>query len=175
VQRTLLYGFATLVAFGLLVTACGGDDDGSAAQRGTTEERATTEGQATTTAPAEKPKPSEECKRVPAALVAAIQEGFTTRGVTLRRAYGVRSNDLKNAWYISGDLQGPGLEGRDDIATWVKSGDLVVGGGLILASNAVAKEFSDWGAAAQPGSPAAEAASMENHGAEESQDCVRAS
>jgi hypothetical protein len=157
------------------VTACGGDHDGSAAQQGTTEERATTEGQATTTAPAGKPKPSEECKRVPAALVAAIQEGFTTRGVTLRRAYGVRSNDLKNAWYISGDLQGPGLEGHDDIATWVKSGDLVVGGGLILASNAVAKEFSDWGAAAQPGSPAAEAASMENHGAEESQDCVRAS
>ena len=97
------------------------------------------------------------------------------RGVTLRKAYGVRSNDLENAWYISGDLQGPGLESDDEIATWAKSGDLVVGGGLIIASNAAAKEFSDWGAAAQPGSPAAEAASMDNHGAEESQDCVQAS
>ena len=41
------------------------------------------------------------------------------------------------------------------------------------ASNEAAREFSDWRAEAQPGSPAAQAASMDNHGAEESQDCVR--
>jgi hypothetical protein len=116
---------------------------------------------------------SEDCVTVPDDLVATLQEGFTTGTTTLRNAYAVKSNDLDNAWYIFGDLQGPGLHADEDIATWVKSGDLVVGGGLLIASNAAARNYSDWGAAAQPGSPAAEAASMDNHGAEESQDCVR--
>lgn len=118
-------------------------------------------------------KPSAECVAVPPDLVEALEEGFNTRGTSLRNAYAVKSNDLEDAWYISGDLEGPGLDGEDEIATWAKGGDLEVGGGLIIASDAVAREFSDWGAAAQPGSPAAEAASMDNHGARESQACVR--
>lgn len=172
-KRKALYGLAALAGLVLLVSACGGGEDSSAGDQTTTEELVETT-DPMTTAPAEKPETSEDCKRVPADVVAGIQEGITTRGVKLRNAWAVHSDDLENAWYISGDLQGPGLEGADDIATWAKSGDLVVGGGLLIASNDVAKDFSDWGAEAQPGSPAAEAASMDNHGAEESQDCVRA-
>ncbi len=169
----MLYVLAAFVALVFVVSGCGSEDTDSAGAQTTTEERAETD-EMTTTAEAEEPEQSEDCQPVPADLVAAIEEGFTAKGVKLRNAYAVRSNDLENAWYISGDLQGPGLEGDDEIATWAKSGDLVVGGGLLIASNSVAKEFSDWGAEAQPGSPAAEAASMDNHGAEESQDCVEA-
>ena len=74
VKRNVVVGFAAFAAFALLVTACGGGDDGSAGQQATTEERTTTEDAATTTAPAGASKPSEDCKRVPADLVAAIEE-----------------------------------------------------------------------------------------------------
>jgi hypothetical protein len=48
-------------------------------------------------------------------------------------------------WFISAEIDGPGLEGVGDIGTWAKSGPLAVGGGLILSVNEVAQEFSDWG------------------------------
>jgi hypothetical protein len=47
-----------------------------------------------------------------------------------------------------------------------------VGEGLILAADEVAKEFSDWGADVGEGSPAAEAMSLDNDGAEESRACL---
>ncbi|MBA2569297.1 MAG: hypothetical protein H0V11_08125 [Actinobacteria bacterium] len=168
-KRNVLCGLAAIVALGFISACSGGEEDRSAAEQAT-EERAQNQESATTTSAEQ---PSAECKRVPAALVAAIQEGITVRGAQLHNVYGVRSNDLEHAWYISGDLQGPGLDDNDDIATWAKSGDLKIGGGQLIASNAQARAFSDWGAEAQPGSPAAEAASMDNHGAQESQACVR--
>lgn len=170
--------FLILGAFLLIVIVIGAfsspEDEGQdAAATTASSETAPTETEEAAEEDEEEPAPSAECVEVPADLVAALEEGFNTAGVTLRNAYAVKSDDLQNAWFISGDLEGPGLEGEDEIATWAKSGELEVGGGLLIASEAIAREFSDWGEAAQPGSPAAEAASMENHGAEESQACVR--
>ena len=163
-----------LAAVVLAVAAIGAlgdnDDNGDSSDDASATTEAATTG---ATATDEETDAAEECVPVPADVVAALEEGFNTPGTSLRNAYAVKSDDLANAWYISGDLEGPGLDGDDEIATWAKGGDLVVGGGLLLASNEVAKEFSDWGTDAQPGSPAADAASMNNHGAQESQECVR--
>ena len=44
-----------------------------------------------------------------------------------------------------------GLEGPGDVGVWAVGG--LDGAGPIYAINAVAQEFSEWGAAAAPGSP----------------------
>ena len=69
-------------------------------------------------------------------------------------------------YFVSGDLDGEGLDGPDDIGTWVKSGPLRVGRGLILSVDNVAKEFSAWG-------DAGKTISMSDDGAQESIDCVK--
>ena len=63
------------------------------------------------------------------------------------------------------------ITGPDQLATWATN-SLKVGEGVIMAADPVAMEFTDWGAAAQPGSPAAEVQGLENDGAQESRDCV---
>ncbi len=123
----------------------------------------------------EAPATTEEesrCDPAPKPLLAAIAEGLTVQGGgSLRNGHAVKSEDLKSVYYVSADIQGAGLQGNADIGTWATN-SLTPGDGLILAADAVAKEFSDWGAAAQPGSDAAEVMSMENDGAEESKACA---
>ena len=112
------------------------------------------------------------CLPVPKALVRGIEEGLTVEGGgTLRNAKAVKSEDFKNVYYVSADIQGPGLEGDDDIGTWATN-SLKVGEGLIIGADEVAREFSDWGAAASPDSPAGQVIGLQNDGAEESRDCV---
>lgn len=84
-----------------------------------------------------------------------IADGLTTRGTgTLRDAWAVKSDDPEG-YLISADIQAPGLEGEGDVATWSRSGaDL--NSGLIFAVDSVAREFSEWGAAINEGSPAAD-------------------
>jgi hypothetical protein len=43
-----------------------------------------------------------------------------------------------------------------------------------MAADSIAREFSDWGEAAEEGSPAAEVRGLENDGAQESRDCLEA-
>jgi hypothetical protein len=138
----LLFTAALLV---LLASSCGGDGDGG--------------GEA-----------SSRCENVPPALVAAMEEGLelTGGGGSLTNAKSVKSNDFERVYFISADIDGPGLEGPDDIGTWAKSGPLQVGGGLILSVDNVAEEFSSWPDA---GTTDVEM-SMEDDGAEESKDCV---
>jgi hypothetical protein len=54
--------------------------------------------------------------------VNAIATGLTVQGGgTLRNAQAVKSND-KPVWFISADIDGPGMDEEDDIGTWAKSG-----------------------------------------------------
>jgi hypothetical protein len=142
VKRSGLLFTAALVV--LLASSCGGDDGGNDA--------------------------SARCENVPQALVDAMEEGLevTGGGGTLTNAKAVKSNDFERVYFISADIDGPGLEGPDDIGTWAKSGPLRVGEGLILAVDGVANEFSDWG----DGRKTDAMLSMDNDGAEESKDCV---
>jgi hypothetical protein len=129
----------------LIGAACGGSGDGGAS-----------------------PTIESRCKGVPPALVNAIATGLTVPGGgTLRKAQAVKSND-KDVWFISADIDGPGMHEEDDIGTWAKSGPLAVGDGLILSVGSLAQEFSDWG----HGDTTDANLAMDDDGAQESYDCV---
>lgn len=85
-----------------------------------------------------------KCKPVEPELVAAIEAGVKP-GLTLSNVYAVRSKSLAKGWMVSADLDGPGLAGPRDIATWAANKDEAPFTGLIFSVDAVAKEFSDWG------------------------------
>jgi hypothetical protein len=84
-------------------------------------------------------------------------------GVRIRAVHAGRSRDFKSVYFVSADLQGPGLNGKNEIATWATNKLRI--GGLIYSANAVARAFSDWGKG--PGfSPG-------DDGLSESQSCAR--
>jgi hypothetical protein len=117
---------------------------------------------------------NDRCLAVPRALKRGIAEGLSARGAETRirttgklgRASAVRSEDFEKVFYVSAVIEGP-----DAIGTWATN-NLQVGEGLIMAADTMAMEYSDWGEAAEPGSPAAEVRGLENDGAQESRDCV---
>jgi hypothetical protein len=110
------------------------------------------------------PAATSRCETPSPQLVAAISDGLTiTGGGSLRGAQAVRSADFEKVWFVSADLEGSGLEGDDEIATW-STNDLD-GRGMIFSVNAVAREFSEWGSG--PGF------SMSDEGATESAECVK--
>jgi hypothetical protein len=112
---------------------------------------------------------SARCLSVPRGLVKAIATGLTVNGGgTLHHARAVRSRDFKRVYFISAEIDGPGMKGRGDIGTWVKSGPLRVGGGLIFAVDGFANEFSDWG----DGRKTDAHVSTSDDGAGESKACV---
>lgn len=107
------------------------------------------------------------CEDVPDNIVADINEGFNTEGLTFRNAQTVKSNDFKSVYFISGDIQGAGLEGDDDIATFATN-SLEGTGGILMSVDGVAKEFSVF-----PDASTTDAkASMSDDGAKQSKDCV---
>lgn len=118
-------------------------------------------------APAEKAEePENRCRRAPRALLRAIEgglrpsadapEGMRLRGGRLSNGYIVRSKEpwplgrSRRLYFISAMMRDSANE--IGVATWV-SNDPRPGGGLIIASDAVAKEFSVWGADVQDGAP----------------------
>lgn len=108
------------------------------------------------------------CETAPAALVQAISTGLTiTGGGSIRNAKAVKSAAFEKVWFVSADLEGSGLEGSDDIATWATNG--LNGVGMIFAVGAVANEFSDWG----DGGTAGAKLSLSDDGAQASIDCAK--
>jgi hypothetical protein len=105
------------------------------------------------------------CRKVPATTKDAIAQGVES-GLTLRKARAVRSDDFKKAFFISVELDAPGLEGKGDVGTWVTN--RLKGGGLIYSVDAVASEFSDWG----EGGTTDAGFSMSDDGADESRSCL---
>jgi hypothetical protein len=115
---------------------------------------------------------STRCLPVSKALRRAIATGLTvTGGGKLGEAAAVRSEDFEKVYYVSAVILGSGLEGGETVGTWATN-SLRPGGGLIMAADSIAREFSDWGEAAKEGSPAAEVRGLENDGAQESRDCL---
>jgi hypothetical protein len=98
-------------------------------------------GGSTTSQPTSSPAAS-RCSPASPALVNAISTGLQER-LTLRNARVVRSSDFDQAYFIAADLDGPGLDGDADIATWVSNRS--DGTGSVYSVGAVAAEFSDWG------------------------------
>lgn len=119
--------------------------------------------------PVSEPVKDSRCQVPPAALMAAIASGLSkvSGGGTLRDAAAVRSDDFKSAYFVSAEIDGPGIEDDGDVGTWVTN--RLEEPGLIYSVNAVAKSFSDWG----DGGRTDASFSMSDDGAEASQDCLR--
>jgi hypothetical protein len=98
------------------------------------------------------------CSTAPAAVVDAVASGLTTAGPgSLTRGRIGRVSGSAGA-YLVADIEAEGIEGSGPLAVWWVGGDLTgYDVGPIAAIDGIAREFSDWGAAAQPGSPADEA------------------
>jgi hypothetical protein len=110
------------------------------------------------------------CTRVPPALVKVIATGLEVQGGgNLRFAQAVKSEDFESVYFVSADIQGPGLDGSGDVGTWATN-RLAAGGGLIFAVDSVAQEFSDWGDADQTDANI----TMQDDGAQLSRECVEA-
>jgi hypothetical protein len=96
------------------------------------------------------------CNPAPSQIVSYIEEGLTIGGggSLTRASYVEVPSESQNsqgwpAWLVAGDLTGAGMDG-DQIAVWATAAN----DAPIMAIDSMAQEFSDWGAAAQPGSPA---------------------
>jgi hypothetical protein len=99
----------------------------------------------------------------PAPLVVGdLTDGLIQHEAVLN-VHAVKSNDFESIWFISADLEGPGLDGNDDIATWVTTS--LDGSGEINSVNSLAVEHSIW----------AQSKSMDDDGAQESANCARGS
>ncbi len=83
------------------------------------------------------------CLPVPAVIAQRLNDGLNINGGgSIRNLQAVKSNDFESVYFISGDLQGSGLEGEGDIATFATN--KMDETGLTLSVDAVATEFSDW-------------------------------
>lgn len=173
----IIVGAIVVVLTLLAVLSSCGDDSPEAVQTTT---QATGESAETTSQ-----EPESECLDVPRGTVAAIATGLTTSGRgTLRSAKAAladKGEDFRGVempvYLVSADIQAPGLEGDGDIATWAVTRSLDAAKlGLILAVDATAKEFSEWGAAANPGSPVGDWTSSleDDDGFGKSRDCAGA-
>ena len=159
-RRYLMRRWAGLVSVGIIgvivivyaITAATGGDS-TPPPSGTTTSEAT-------------PTASTRCISVPKSRVDNIAEGLTVSGGgTLRNAWAVRSRDFERVYFVSAEIDGPGMEGDGEIGTWATN--RLDETGLTYAVSGIAKEFSDWGAAGSPDF------SMSDDGARESQECVR--
>jgi hypothetical protein len=108
------------------------------------------------------------CEDVPAALVRAIASRLPARE-TLLHARAVRSRERESMWFVSAEIDGPGLTGPGDVGTWAKTGTLAVGVGPILSVDSVfAQQLSGW----RPGDVTFANVTMDDDGAYQSRDCV---
>lgn len=110
------------------------------------------------------------CEPVSRALLDGIETGLTVSGGgSLSSGQAVRSDDFEQVWFVAAEIDGPGLEGDGDIGLWATNS--VPGGspeGLIFAVDAIAREFSDWGA----GGATDAQLSTGDDGASEAVDCL---
>jgi hypothetical protein len=135
-----------VIAHGL--TACGGDDD---------------DGEPTETAPVTAAAGS-PCEPASSDVMTPIGNKLMPEGVRASDGRYVRSEDYERMYFVSAELDGPGLEGGGDVATWATTS--VGGAEAIYAVDDLAKEYSDW-------RPADEVdVTIDDHGAQESRDCV---
>ncbi len=106
------------------------------------------------------------CENASEYIVKKIEGGLNTKGITLRDVKVVKSNDYESVYFISGDLEGPGLDGKNEIATFATN--KLDATGLTFSVDAIADEFSDW----PLGTNTDFNMTMNNDGAKESKDCL---
>ena len=110
---------------------------------------------------------SSRCEDVPHGLVEGIEKGLTVQGTTLTNAWAVKSEVFKRLYFVSAEIDGPGIDGSGQIGTWAKRGSLGDGGG-VMSVDGYALEYSDWA----DGTRSDAELSITDDGAQESRDCA---
>lgn len=117
---------------------------------------------------------AQNCSEVPEATRDFYQEMLDRDGATLRLGRAVRSSRAyrgQAVTFVSFKVDGPGLEGNGDIATWATFGDMPTLSNPVmsLAVRGLAHQLSLYGTGGN-----AEVKNPDYPGVEESQNCVRA-
>jgi hypothetical protein len=146
-----------IVVLFILIGALGGNDENNTNQSTQAQQESN-----------ESEQVASRCLAVSEDTLSWIESGLTDDNITLQNAQAVRSDDFEKVYFVSADLQGPGLEGAEDIATFAANN--IDGSGLVLSVNAVAKEFTDWFHGDREG--AQFHVTMSDDGARESRNCV---
>jgi hypothetical protein len=83
------------------------------------------------------------CERASEKLLKAIGTGLEVDGGgSLRNGFVVRSSDYRKIYMVAADIQGPGMEGDDEVGVWATNSPEAEG--VILAVDGFAQEFSQW-------------------------------
>jgi hypothetical protein len=137
-----------LLLVALLVAGCGGDDDEADAVATTQEAAATS------------------CVAATSDIMAPVggRVALEKADVRLRNGQLVES-ETPGTWFLSAELDGPGLEEDGNVATWVTTSRY--GAGPIYSVDDLAMEYSSFSAIAD-----AEGISADDPAAEKSRDCV---
>ena len=138
------YAAAVLVA-ALAVAGCGGDDDESASPPA---------------APA-----NLRCEAATSALMTPLASSLKNERDRLRNGWVVKSGDHEDIYFISAELDGPGLQNPGDVVTFATNSP--GGADAIYSVNDLAKDHST----VRDGTAIA-GLSMEDDGAQESHDCA---
>lgn len=131
-----------LLAAGLLAVlsaACGGSSSSNDLASDPTSAPAVA---ASSAAAAPSPKAS-ACEAVPKALLDSIASGAEkdVGTLTLTNGKAYRSADYKSVFFVAAHLSAPGV--KDEVGVWATN-SLTSGGGLILAADGFAKQFTVW-------------------------------
>src|SRR5215212_8047147 len=85
------------------------------------------------------------CVSVPTQVLEGIATGLTVDGGGyLRGGKAVKSRDLDDTWFVAADIEGPSLDGADQIGVWATHGITLSDVGPIYPAEALADEFTDW-------------------------------
>jgi hypothetical protein len=143
---------AMLVLILLVVPACGSSSDQAATPAKDQSDR------------------SSRCMRVSQAKLNAIRSAVTVDGGgKLKNGWAVRSKDYSKVFFIAAEIHGPGMGDNGKVGLWA-SNELSPGG-VTMAVDGFAKEFSDW----PDGGKTDAHVGQSDDGAQDAQDCATAS
>jgi hypothetical protein len=129
-----------LLVIGVLA-GCGGDDDES-------------------TSPA-----NSRCEPATSALMTPLGNSLKSERDSLESGQVVKSRDHSDIYFVSAELEGPGLFDPGDVATWATTSP--GGAEAIFSVDELAKDYTTW----RDGTAIA-SLSLDDDGAKESRDCV---
>jgi hypothetical protein len=131
---------ALLVVVGVLA-GCGGDDDEASLPEDT------------------------RCEPATSALMTPLGNALKSERDSLENGHVVKSRDHSDIYYVSAELEGPGLFDPGNIGTWATTS--TGGAEAIFSVDEIAKDYTTW----RDGTAIA-GLSLDDDGAKESRDCV---
>jgi hypothetical protein len=141
----------------LALAGCGGGDDAS--------DEGAPSPAGTETTPAD-PAGGSRCEAATTDIMTPLGNKLTSEGARVRSGQIVKSRDHEAIYFVSAEIDGPGLEDAGDVGTWATENRF--GGGAVYAVDDLAKEHSDWSDASEVD------VTIDDDGAEESRECVAA-